>query len=407
MKLKNNILFFFGCLCSSLAFGQLDTYDHKIELSSVEDQWHAIELPDAVFGKISQNMADLRIYGVTASDTIEAPYILKIATEKKLSKKVDFKVLNSVSNAKGYYFTYEIPTAEAINEIQLDFKNKNFDWKIVLEASQNQQEWFTLLDNYRLLAIKNTQTDYSYTNLNFKDSKYRYYRLLVQSKEKPEILQANINMDTKTPADYAAYTVTYMDIKEVAKRTVIDIDLKQRLPLSYLKINVSDQVDYYRPFTLQYVSDSINTEKGWRYNYRDLSSGILNSIEKNEFKFASMLAQKIRITIQNYDNQPLTIESAEAKGYSHKLIARFNKPANYYLTYGKANTRKPQYDIAQVVSKIPDNPTKLTLGEVENIPKKETPTVSPLFENKIWLWAVMGIVILVLGGFTLKMMQKK
>lgn len=407
MKLKNNILFFFGCLCSSLAFGQLDTYDHKIELSGIEDQWHSIELPDTVFGKISQNMTDLRIYGVTASDTIEAPYILKVATEKKLSKKVDFKVLNSVSNSKGYYFTYEIPTAEAINEIQLDFKNENFDWKIVLEASQNQQEWFTLLDDYRLLSIKNTQTDYSYTNLNFKDSKYRYYRLLVQSKEKLQLLQSTIKMDAKTPADYKEYTVTYIDIKEVDKQTVIDIDLKQRLPLSYLKINISDQVDYYRPFTLQYVSDSVNTEKGWRYNYRNLSSGTLNSIEKNEFKFASTLAQKIQITVQNYDNQPLTIESAQAKGYSHKLVTRFNQPANYYLTYGKANTRKPQYDIAQAVSKIPTNPAKLTLGEIENIPKKKTPTVSPLFENKVWLWAVMGIIIIVLGGFTLKMMQKK
>ena len=401
--MKNNLLFFFGCLCSIITFGQLDTYNHKIELLGIQDQWHTIELPDTVFGEISQNITDVRIYGLTPNDTIEAPYLLKIAAEKKLRKKVNFKVLNSVSNAKGYYFTYEIPTSEAINEIQLDFKNKNFDWKIVLEASQNQQEWFTLLDDYRLLSIKNIQTNYSYTNLNFKDSKYRYYRLLVQSKEKPQLLKSTIKMNAKTPAEYKEYTVTYLNIKEVAKKTIIDIDLKQRLPLSYLKLNVSDQVDYYRPFTLQYMSDSVNTEKGWRYNYRNLSSGTLNSIEKNEFKFRSTLAQKIRITIKNYDNQPLTIESAQAKGYSHKLITRFNKPAKYYLAYGKADTRKPQYDITQAATKIPTNPAKLTLGAVTNIQK----TISPLFENKIWIWVVMVIVILVLGGFSLKMIQKK
>ena len=119
------------------------------------------------------------------------------------------------------------------------------------------------------------------------------------------------------------------------------------------------------------------------------------------------MAQKIRITLQNYDNEALTIESAQLKGYTFKLISRFNKPAQYYLAYGKANARKPQYDITQSISKIPLHPKKLALGEVQNIPKKEIPTVSPIFENKIWLWVAMGIIMLVLGGFTLKMMQKK
>ena len=407
MKLKNNILFFLGSLCTILSFGQLDTYDHKIELSGIEDQWHAIEIPHTVFGKIHQNMNDLRIYGLTPNDTIEAPYILKAATEKTQSKKVDFKLINSVSNTKGYYFTYEVPTAEAINEIQLDFENKNFDWKIVLEASQNQREWFTILDDYRLLSIKNAQTNYNYTNLYFKNSKYRYYRLLVQANDKPKLLKSTIQMETKTPADYQEFMVNSLDIKEVDKQSIIDIDLKKRLPISHLKLKISDKIDYYRPLTVEYVSDSIKTEKGWRYNYRYLTSGTLNSIEENEFKFESTLAQKIRITLQNYDNEALTIESAQLKGYTFKLISRFNKPAQYYLAYGKVNARKPQYDITQSISKIPLHPKKLALGEVQNIPKKEVPTVSPIFENKIWLWVVMGIIMLVLGGFTLKMMQKK
>lgn len=111
--------------------------------------------------------------------------------------------------------------------------------------------------------------------------------------------------------------------------------------------------------------------------------------------------------VQNQDNQPLQIESAEAKGYVHELIARFTKPATYYLVYGKANSRQPQYDISQATTTIPNELSSLTLGAMQEIPKKQLPTVAPLFENKLWLWVVMGIIILVLGGFTLKMMQKK
>lgn len=283
--MKNKFLLFFGCLSGMLAFGQLDTYDHKMEISGIKDQWHKLELPDSVFEEISQNMNDLRIYGVTETDTLEAPYLMKVGAEKHSRKAIDFKVLNEASNANGYYFTYEITTSEAIDQIQLDFENENFDWKVVLEGSQNQNEWFTVLDDYRILSIKNPQTDYSFTNLDFPDSKYRFYRLLIKSKDKPQIKTAKVSIDTNIEGKYRDYTVGYMNIKEDGKRTVLDIDLKKRLPISFLKFNISDEIDYYRQFTIAYLADSVETEKGWRYDYRNLSSGTLNSIKKMNLPF--------------------------------------------------------------------------------------------------------------------------
>ena len=391
--MKNKFLLFYGCFTSVLVFGQLDTYDHKMEVSGIEDQWHKLELPDSVFEEVSQNMNDLRIYGVTQTDTIEAPYLLKVATGKHLRKAVDFKKLNEATNANGYYFTYEIATREAIDQIKPDFKNENFDWKVVLEGSQNQNEWFTLLDNYRILSIKNAHTDYSFTNLDFPASKYRFYRLLIKSMEKPQIKTAKVSIDTDIEGRYKDFTVSYMNINEDGKRTIVDIDFKRRLPISFLKINVADKVDYYRPFTIAYLADSVETGKGWRYDYRNLSTGTLNSIEKNEFRFPTTLAQKFRFTVQNQDNEPLQIESAAAKGYVHEVIARFTKPATYYLAYGKTNSRKPQYDISKAGTKIPSELSSLTLGEIQDIPKKQLPTVAPLFENKLWLWVVMGFII--------------
>ena len=405
--MKTNFLFFFGCLYSVFTFSQLDSYDHKIELKGIEDQWHKIELPDTVFEHVSQSMNDLRIYGVTENDTLETPYLLQVNASNHSRKTIAFKILNSASKGNTYYFTYEIPTSEAVNQIQLAFENKNFDWKLVLEGSQNQKKWFTILNDYRILSIQNSQTNYSFINLNFPNSKYRYYRLQIKSKTQPKVNSATVSIDQTIASQYRDYTVQKMTSKEEDKSTIIEIDLKQRSPISVLKINISDKVEYYRPFTIQSVIDSVETEKGWRYSYQNLSTGTLNSIENNEFTFSSTLAKKLRLTINNHDNQPLTVETVSAKGYVHELNARFTKPATYYLAYGKTNTRKPQYDISQVDAKIPATLTKLSFGEAQQISKKETPTVSPLIENKVWLWVVMGIVILVLGGFTMKMMIKK
>ncbi len=191
------------------------------------------------------------------------------------------------------------------------------------------------------------------------------------------------------------------------KQSVIDIDLKKYVPLSYLKIGVQDQLDYYRPLTVQYRTDSVQTEKGWKYNYAHLTKATLNSIDGNEFRFNSTIVRHLRLLIDNHDNQPLHINKVEAKGYVHELIARFAQPATYYLVYGNALAHTPQYDISETTSPIPENLVPLKLGETQTIPKKESPTVEPLFKNKFWLWGLMGIIIVVLGGFTLQMMRKR
>ena len=174
-----------------------------------------------------------------------------------------------------------------------------------------------------------------------------------------------------------------------------------------LNIDVKTTFDYYRPITIKYLTDSIKTEQGWHYNYSTLFSGTLSSFEENTFKFNSTILQKLKIIIRNHDNEPLLINTLNAKGYTYELIARFTKPATYYLTYGKSNASKPNYDLNHIKSKVPESLTELMLGKRQFIHKKESKTLEPLFKNKAWLWSIMGIIVLVLGWFTLKMMQKK
>ena len=409
MKVKtrcNTLILLFIC---ALSFAQLDTYDYKMELSGITDPWHSLIIPQEVFAIADNNLSDIRIYGVTANDTLEAPYILKVATDKKRLKNIDFKLINSAIKKDNYFFTFEIPKIELINEILLDFKNENFDWKIVLEASQDQKDWFTILRDYRILSIKNNQTDYKFTQLNISPSKYKYYRIAIQSDTKPELNKATISFEEKVELKYKDYSNFDIESTEDDENAIteIQIDLDQRYPLSMLKLNVGDTFDYYRPISIQYAADSVKSEKGWRYHYQTLFNGTLNSIEENEFKFSSTLAKKLNITIQNHDNQPLEILGVEVKGLEHQLIARFTKDANYYLAYGKENDRNPNYDITRSLTKIPESMTALSLGSEQAIPKKLAKTKNPLFENKLWLWTTMGLIILVLGAFTLKMMSKK
>lgn len=388
----------------------MEQYNYKRELKGVSDQWHKLILPDEIFGKTLPGLTDIRIFGITASnDTIEVPYLLRLTTEKISSKEIAFKTLNTSQNDKGYYFTFEIPTTEPITQIKLGFKQENFDWRIKLEGSQNLNDWFTIVENYRILSIKNEITDFQFTKLIFPSSKYRFFRLLVDSKEKPELTDANITQLVIRDGKFRNYPIKKFIIAEDRKKqeTTIDIELQMPVPVSYLNIDVKDLFDYYRPITILHIYDSIKTEQGWKFSYNTLTSGTLNSIDKIGFKFGSTTVKKLKIIIHNLDNRPLTIDSIQVKGYEHELIVRFTEQASYFLAYGNKSSTRPLYDINLFTEKIPFDLTELTLGNEQTIKKSDIPLTEPLFKNKAWLWAIMSLIIIVLGWFSLKMIRKK
>lgn len=395
---------------SSFSYGQMAEYNYKRELNGITDQWHKIILPNELFGKTSRNLTDFRIFGLTESnDTIEAPYLLRLSSEKISIKDVAFKTLNASHNDKGYYFTLEIPTIESINQIKLNFKQENFDWRIRLEGSQDQNEWFTVIENYRILSIKNNQTDFQFTKLTFPSSKYRFFRVFINSQEKPELSVASITQNDITDGTFRKYSAKKINAKEnkQTKQTEINVELELPVRVSSINIGVSDTFDYYRPVTIKYLTDSFKTEQGWKHNYSTLTSGTLNSIEKNEFQFSSTTVQKLIIYIDNHDNQPLKIDKVEVKGYVHELVARFTDQATYFLTYGNKKAAKANYDIERFTENIPETLTALDLGDELTIEKEELQVKAPLFKNKTWLWTIMTVIILLLGWFSLKMVRKK
>ncbi len=407
MKVKNSL---YLLLFSSFCYGQIGEYNYKQEIKGVTDQWHKITIPNAAFNELKNNLSDIRIFGIKADkDTIEIPYILKLASEKQTIQKIAFNKINEAHTNEGYFFTFEIPNSETINQINLDFLQVNFDWKINLQASVNNNDWFTILEDFRVLSIKNKQTDYQFSKLIFPDSKYRYYRVFIPSKEEPILNSVSISLLKTKKASYVNFDIKATNFKEDPQKkiSIIDVTLKQSVAISQLKIKVQDMFDYYRPITIKYLIDSVKTEKNWIYNYQNLSHSTLSSLEENKFNFNSIITNKIKIIINNFDNEPLTINKVTVNGYTHKLIARFTEKADYYLVYGNKNSNFPQYDISKFPDKIPTELKELKLLNRISIEKTETPKTTPLFENKLWLWAIMGVIIFILGWFSLKMISKK
>ena len=396
-------------LLSSLSFGQNNDYRYQRKISGIKDQWHQIELPDDIFSKVSRDLSDMRILGITnKNDSIEAPFVLQETREYHLEKNIPFTLINQSKNEQGFYYTFQIQTESIINQIKPEFKKQNFDWKVTLEGSQDQKEWFSILQDYRILSIKNELTDFDFTKLIFPDARFRYFRLQIKTNTNPEIVSTQVVLKETSAGIYKKYPVNTIEIREEkqSKRTIVDIALMESVPVSRIKLYVKDTVDYYRPLEILYIRDSVKTADGWNYLYGTIQSGTINSFEKKEYAFESQTCRKIRLIIDNHDNRPLQIDSVSIEGYRHQLIARFDQPATYFLFYGQPKAVKANYDISRFTENIPSNLFPLELGEEQLI--NAAPSGSgALFENKVWLWLLMTLIIITLGWFSFSMMREK
>jgi len=410
MKNKHIITLLFCLFGTATIFAQFEKYQYMRPIENVKETWHELELPDDIYGKLNRQYADLRILNLTPEkDTLEVPYLLNLNAETITKDAIPFEQLNQTQNANSYFFTFEMKNKKAINQILLNFQNENFDWKIALEGSQNQKEWFTVLEDYRLVSFKNRRTNYSFTELNFPNAQYTFFRLKIPASEAPKLIKASIYQYNSVPGKFRQVEnlpTTITDDKN-EKETVLEIILPEVLPVFELTLPVKTDYDFYRKILIQELSDSTVTANGTQYYYKTIHRDVLSSLEKKEFKFKATRTQRLKVTIENKDNQPLEFGNPSIKSAVYSLTARFNEKGDFQLLYGNERALKPQYDLAQFASTIPEKLPLLTLGKETKRAMKTPDVVEPIFANPIWLWVIMGVIILLLGGFTFKMMTSE
>jgi len=261
-------------LCTSgIVFGQMNNYTYKRLLSGINAQWHSIRIPDDIYGKVANDLSDIRIYGLTSkNDTVEAPFIIRRSEEENLSKTINFKLINLSSTEAGYFYTFDVPGGTIINRMNLNLGRSNFDLTVRIEGSQDQLNWYTIIDKYRIVGLSNTETEFAYTDISFSDSKYRYLRLFIPGKEDPKVTSASLTLQQTTNSRFRTFEVKSINRLEESTQTIIELNIGKKLPVSRLRFNIKEKIDYFRPLRIEYASDSVETEMGWLVNYSTLIS---------------------------------------------------------------------------------------------------------------------------------------
>ena len=212
----------------------------------------------------------------------------------------------------------------------------------------------------------------------------------------------------------ATQTITHFAVKndKASKHTIIDVKLPEILLLGKVAIHPTTTYDYYRSVKILQNETTDDTYLS------SVVKGVLDSKGNNTYTFAPQLFKHLQIDIDNQDNTPLAIDEITLFPITYKLTARFPDTAHHYsLVYRKAKDIAPQYDITHFVKNIPKQLPSIHYNEtveyVKNQPITATtsvtksPTNGTVASAKPLLWAIMGIVVLLIFVFSAKMMKNK
>jgi Protein of unknown function (DUF3999) len=395
------------CLSSAPSHGQEKGFKFKRKINGPpSDGWYALPLPDDIYHGLHRNFPDLRIFQFSGGDTLEVPYLLKVRADEATDEVEELQMLNKSKKDGKLFLTFVQKSGQQVNQLDLDFEEVNFNAYVQLEGSPNQHEWFSIDTLQRILSIRNGDIDFHTTTLNFPLTDYKFLRISIKG-DKPLTFRAasfrkRVVRYGVHPKILSRMTTTQ---NKKSRQTLLDLTLNSFQPVSSVSISTDNSVDFYRPMSIEVVRDSVKTEKGWVYSYDQVYSGYVTSLKETNFQFPFTPAGKIRIIINNADNPPVTVKTISVSGTEVALISQF-KTGDNFLFYGNNSMSFPSYDVVHFQDKIPSTLPTLSLGPEENLLNPSSKGNS-IFENKLWLWGIMGVIILLLGYFTLKMMKAK
>jgi len=114
----------------------------------------------------------------------------------------------------------------------------------------------------------------------------------------------------------------------------------------------------------------------------------------------------LKIAVRNYDDRPLTVNSASAKMIAENIVFAAQGDVASALYVGAKSATKPQYDLARRLSLPLQVKARVArLGGITDNPlfgKVEPRTLAWTEKHKVLLWIIMGAVVVVLAGFILK-----
>jgi hypothetical protein len=277
---------------------------------------------------------------------------------------------------------------------------RNFRVPVRVEIADDTRAWRLVREAGFIYRVEG-ETKTADTTVSYPSSTARWLRLTI-GPEKGQALPlagaAVVLGDAAREEERVPAALVERDAESMRRTTRLVLDLKSRRPVDRVELDVVE-----RTFQRVVLVEAADDRKTWRW----VGSGAISAVDgggvrerHGSVRFPETMARYLRLTVQNLDDLPLTVNGARAFAVKRALVFEAAPGRTYVLDYGNPGAPAPRED-ARALPFLGDALPTATLGATRPVP---VPASSPWLATQfLATWATVAMAGLALGSLGWRM----
>lgn len=400
---------FFMVLMGSMAFAQAKLVSGTINPVN-EDGLYRIRIPQHIRSYATQDLRDFRIWDVKGN---QVPYFVQPASDYKRTKVSDFTEFPIISSARitdstaTYIFKNPYKTIEKAVLLIANYQgSKGYR----LEGSNDQEQWFGIVNNGQLNQLNHPTETSVYKEINFPVCAYPFLKIVFDDRRSLPINLLKVGMakteiQTIVPITMEKIPVKTIDYLEKDKKTQIHIVFERPEVIEQIRMAITAPDLYSRNaefYTLKEEEVKRRTETYRAY----LANFSIRSDKDLVFDITTSIEKEFYLEIDNKDNPKLQISDLQFLQAPVYLVADLKKGSTYKVTAGNETLGFPDYDIFDATS---ITKTELPIAEINNVayaqPTKKVKSETAFWQQSWFMWLCIGLAAVMISYFALNLLK--
>jgi len=405
MKIKqqkmNKTLSFLLLLLAITSFSQQKRVEGK--LSPIEvDGLYKVQIPHNLRSYAKQDMSDFRIWD---SNKNQVPYfIYKDDKESRISNFSEFTII-SKSNVPDTTSTYIFRNPnEKIKKAVLSIANYQESKSFNLQGSNDQKEWFGIVNNKQLHNLNSTKNTSVYKVINFPLCSYKFLKIVFNDQKSLPINLLSIGTATTEISKSVMVDIPVKSTKiselVTTKLTAIHIEFEYPEIINELHFNIASPELFNRKARV-YVLKEREVKHRLETYQQEITSFIIHSDRENQFSIPFFFEKEMYIEIDNQDNPPLNISSITFFQKPLYVVADLKHTEGYTVSAGNKDLKTPKYDITYFRNRVSENMPNTSINGVKLIEAKSKIKEELAIWQKPWfMWICIGFSAIIIVYFS-------
>lgn len=364
-------------------------------------------LTPSVFDGSRVDLADLRLYDAGGR---EVPYALRVRTPRQATQPVPATQFNDVEGPdKTNLLSLDLgEKAIEHNEVQIKTQGSGFRRRVLLEGSQDDEQWSVLADD-NLLDFGQGDQKWIEDRISYSPCRLRYLRISLHGdplidKRLVPIKEVVVRRRIEVPGEYVTRDVTFGDREGVKTQSgpgsAWFVDLAgQHNPCERLHVDIAD-AEFARDFFIEAAGPPAPRSSPWHVSSGDWQRRAGEPIAPMVASFPEQRAARLRLSITDHRNPVLQLQAMRVTAAVRQVVFEANADITepVHLYYGNPKAAAPNYDIARNLPEtLSPPPSRVEMGPPQENPSYQ-PEPLPLTERLPWLiYALLGLAVVVLG----------